>query len=122
MNPKGYLSLLISLVLTVAPAVGAAAALGFSQVAVVGLGVAIASAINVWVAPNLPDAPYVKPAIAWVLAALLALQQVVGVGGFGAVTVAQWVMIVGAAFAAIGITAFPNTPTLASARARHGLT
>ena len=108
MNPKGYLSLLISLALTVAPAFGAAAALGWSQVAVVGLGVALATAINVWLAPNLPDALYVKPAIAFVLAALLAVQQVIGSGGFGALTLAQWIMIAGAAFAAIGVTVFPN--------------
>lgn len=115
---KGYLSLLISLGLTVAPAVAVAATLAWSNVAVVGLGVAAAGTVNVWVAPNLPDQQYVKPAISFVLMALLAVQQVIGSGGFRAVTVGQWIMIAAAAFAAIGITAFPNSPpTLASSRA-----
>lgn len=117
MNPRAYLSLLISFALTVAPAFGAAAGAHWSQVAIIGLGISLAGTFNVWVAPNVPDAQYVKPAVAWVLAALLALQQVVGSGGVQALTVAQWIMVGAAAFAAIGITAFPNTPvsTLRSA-------
>lgn len=112
MNIRGYLSLLISFALTLAPAVGAAAALGWSQVADVGLAVAVVSTFNVWVAPNLPDAPYVKPAVAFALAGLLATQQVIGVGGFQALTAPQVILIISAAFAAIGITAFPNAPAV----------
>jgi hypothetical protein len=116
-NIRGYLSLLISFALTLAPAVGAAAAQGWTQVAAVGLAVAIVATFNVWVSPNLPASPYVKPSVAFALAALLAVQQVIGSGGFEALTVAQWIMIGSAAFAAIGITAFPNAPQAIATRA-----
>lgn len=117
MNVKAYLSLLISFALTLAPAVGAAAAQGWTQVADVGLAVAAVSTFAVWVAPNLPDAGYVKPAIAFALAGLLALQQVLGSGGVQSLTTPQVIMIITAAFAAIGITAFPNEPRSLTARA-----
>jgi hypothetical protein len=109
-NPRGFLSLIISFLLTVAPAIGVAASMNWSAVAVVGLIVAVFGTFGVWVAPSLPDQQYVKPAIAFALAGALALQQIIGSGGFTHITVAQVVMVVAAAFAAVGITVFPNQP------------
>jgi hypothetical protein len=110
MNPKGYLSLFIAFALTVLPAFGVAATSNFSQKATVTLMVAIFGTFAVYMAPNLPNQDYVKPAMAAALALVQSLDQVIGVGGFAALTFPQYVVIATAVGAAVGVTAFPNQP------------
>ena|SRR5438093_10607922 len=106
---RKYLALILSLVLTVLPTYVAVFADGkATQQEDVGLVIATLSPFIIWVAPNLPDAKYVKPVSAWALVVAQTVAQVLPAGGFQALDMTQIVFIVSAAAAAAGITAFPN--------------
>ena len=69
------------------------------NVAIAGIG-----AVGVWVAANVNGAPYVKGVLAFLTAALVALQSAI-VGG---VTYTEWIQIALAALGAIGVVALKN--------------
>lgn len=83
----------------------------------VNVGIAIVTAIGVYLIPNLPEGRgvrgYAKGAVAFLGAALAALASFLSDG----VTNAEWVLIALAALGAIGVTIVPNTT--ANAPGRH---
>jgi len=78
---------------------------------IVGLGGAV-----VFVAPDVPGAPYTKPLLSALTAAAMLLQTFLQVHGMVQhVTPAEWIQIVLAALGAAGVLAVPNNSPLAQA-------
>jgi hypothetical protein len=73
------------------------------NVAIIGVG-----AVATYFVPNLPEGPggYLKAVVAFVAAALVALQSFLTDG----ITTAEWLQIAVAAFAGIGVYIVPNEP------------
>lgn len=76
----------------------------------VNVAIAIVTAIGVYLVPNLADgaARYLKFGVAIVGAALVALSSALTDG----VTISEWLQILLAALAAIGVVIVPNTPMI----------
>jgi hypothetical protein len=72
-----------------------------SQTEAVNIAIAVFGAAAVYLAPNLPQAMYVKWGMAFLVAGLTALASVIGAGGIQAVTISEWVQIIAAALAAV---------------------
>lgn len=73
------------------------------NIAIIGVG-----AVATYLVPNLPEGPggFLKAAVAFVAAALVALQSFLTDG----ITTAEWLQIAVAAFAGIGVYIIPNEP------------
>lgn len=114
---KGYLSLIFSLIPNVIAVLIAALATGhITEPIAIGIVIAILQPAVVAISPNLPDALYVKAALAGLLAGAQVVVQLIGAGGLGGFTVAQWTMIVGAILAAAGVILRPNQPPVQVAK------
>lgn len=76
----------------------------------VNVGIIGVGAVGVYVVPNAPEgaARFLKTAVAFVAAALVALASFLSDG----ITPAEWLHIAVAAFAGIGVYIIPNEPTL----------
>jgi len=88
-----------------------------SPVEFVNIMIAIVTAAGVYLVPNLDSgiAKYAKAIVSLVGAALAALVLILSPGiGFDQVTLADWLTVLLAALAAIGIGIVPNAPKLAS--------
>lgn len=76
----------------------------------VNVGIIGVGAVATYLVPNLPSGPgaYLKGAVAFTVAALVALQSLLTDG----VTTAEWLQIAVAAFAGIGVVIVPNEPAV----------
>lgn len=112
MNPSHYAKSILAIA---AAAIGIlVAALADNTVTtaeLVNVGIAVVTAVGVYLIPNLPAGParYFKSGVALLGAALTALASFITDG----VTTAEWLQIALAALAAIGVYVVPNGPAVA---------
>lgn len=81
----------------------------------VNVGIIGVGAVGIYVVPNAPEgaARFMKTAVAFVVAALVALASFLTDG----ITTSEWLQIAVAAFAGIGVYIIPNEPTRKSTHA-----
>lgn len=77
--------------------------------------IAVITAVNVYLVPNLPEGSAVhrhaKAAVAFLGAALALLVTTLGAdGGWASVTASEWLLVILAGLGGIGVTVLPNTP------------
>lgn len=81
----------------------------------VNIGIAVVTAVGVYLVPNLPEGParYGKSFVALGGAALTALVAILGgTLGFADVTTSDWLSVALAGLAAIGLYIIPNAPAV----------
>lgn len=94
-----------------------------APVELVNIVIAVVTAAGVYVVPNLASGVggYAKAIVSVVGAALAALSLVLSPGlGFGQVSLADWLTVVLAGLAAIGIGIVPNAPKIDAGTAGEG--
>lgn len=110
-----YANALLMILSLVASALSAALLDGqVSQVEGVNVAIAFFGAVGVWLAPVTPAATYVKWAMAFVVAGLMAATTYIGVGGVQSITGTELFQILAAAIAATvaAATSPKTTPAL----------
>lgn len=119
MNVAAYSKAILAIVAAAVTALLAATTDGVVTISeLVNVGVAIVTALGVYLIPNLPGqiTGYAKAIAAFAGAGLVALVSVLG---DGAVTPDEWLQVALAALAGVGVTVVPNHVIVPADAARH---